>query len=327
MVAGCGGGDKKHAVACQGKPDFTHYVLYRARALPSAAVGPASFDATVKQICERARRAGAAVSVQRVGKGQIRVGGAGRPSGSLAAPGRLAFYDWEPNLLPPSQAQPAPSLLQAVRLASKQRPRAEAVDRPLGDRGNDTAGAKYYVFRPGVVSDVNGYYSSRAGVPRGGLVVAVPRGVVVLKDEPRGAGGGPPGYWVLEDDAELTGRDIKDAKQSFDPQANEPIVTFAFTGRGRNSFASLTKREAERGARVRPRAGAAPQDSFQTFAIVLDGKLVSRATIDHRVFPHGIRGDSGAQINGLGDIQGTQELARNLDTGPLTLDLVPIRTR
>jgi hypothetical protein len=322
MVAGCAGGDKKRSVGCEGKPDFTHYVLYRARAVPAATVGPATLDATVKQICDRARRAGVSVSVQRVGTGQIKVGGATLPSGSLAAPGRLAFYDWEPNLLPPSQAQPTLGLVQAVRLASKQKPRAEAVDRPLGDRRNDTSGAKYYVFGPGGPPDVNSYYSSR---PRGGVVGAVPRGVVVLKDEPHGSG--RPGYWVLEDDAELTGRDIRDPKQSFDAQTSEPIVTFAFTGRGQRAFARLTRREAERGARIRLRPGAVPQDSFQTFAIALDGRLVSRATINYRENPHGIPGDTGAQINGLGGIEQTQALARNLATGPLTLDLVPIRTR
>ncbi len=83
---------------------------------------------------------------------------------------QLQFYDWEPNLLPPNQAQPTLSIFTAVQTASKQKPKAEADDIPPGgpsaavkkqfggnqqkieqyyDRQNDTAGDKYYLFGPG----------------------------------------------------------------------------------------------------------------------------------------------------------------------------------
>jgi SecD/SecF fusion protein len=344
LLAGCGGGHKKRAVACAPKP-FTHYVIYRARTRDGAAVTPTTLDATVKAVCARARAAGATgVVARRIGTGQIEIGGPQPPSGSLGQPARLAFYDWEPNLLPATQAKPTQSLFGAVQLASKQKPRAEPVDLP-SDRANDATGRKYYVFGPdrkplgGAANAADAYYGSCAevaaafrgngpcGANRGSIVVAVPRGIVVLKDEGRTPAQAGTGYWILEDDAELTGADIKAPKQAFDPQTDEPIVTFDFTGKGRRAFARTTRREALRGARVPRPPGTDILSTFQTFAIALDNQLVSRATIDYRQNPQGIPGDTGAQINGFGDIQQTQQLARNLASQPLPLDLVAVRTR
>ena len=104
-------------------------------------------------------------------------------------------------------------------------------------------------------------------------------------------------------------------------------MTFEFSDRGRAAFARVTKREARRGAQVPRRPGTAIQESFQRFAIALDGQLVSLATIDYQQNPEGIPGDSGAQINGIGDLRETQELARNLAARPLPLDLVPVGSR
>src|SRR2546423_517099 len=165
------------------------------------------------------------------------------------------------------------------------------------------------------------------GASRGSLVVTVPRGVVVLKDEARVPAQAGTGYWVLEDDAELTGADITAPKQAFDPQTNEPIATFNFTERGRRAFARVTKREARRGEQIRRPSGTDIQSTFQTFAIALDNQLVSRATIDYQQNPNGIPGDTGAQINGLGDIAQTQDIARAMASPPLPLDLVRVGSR
>jgi SecD/SecF fusion protein len=358
VASGCGGGGDERRAACEGKPDFTHEVTYRARAHGATVVSPAALDATVKAICDRARRAGTTdVYVERDGAGQIKVGGPQPPSQVLTAGARLAFYDWEPNLLPPKQIQPTLRLFDAARSASRQKPRSEAVDKP-DDRGNDTAGVKYYVFGrdgqplPPAVRGANAaaaYFGSCSeiadafsgtggptaggpckalrGLPRGAVVVAVPRGVVLLGDEPHGPGKPSLGYWTLEDDAELTSPDIEEPKQQFDPQTNEPIVTFQFSDRGRAAFARVTKREAVRGAQIPHAPGAPVQETFQKFAIALDGQLVSLATIDYQENPEGIAGDTGAQINGLGNLRETQELARNLATRPLPLDLVPVKSR
>jgi SecD/SecF fusion protein len=317
---------------------MTHYVTYRARAHGTTAVTPASIAATVKALCDRARAAGLADVAVRSRGSSIDIAGALRP------PARLAFYDWEPNLLPPAQQTPTLNLFGAVRTASRQKPRSEPVDLP-SDRANDVYGVKYYVFGAGRTplgggsNAADSFYGScrevaaafngtgACGAPGGSQVVTVPRGVVVLKDEQRGTSRGTLGYWVLEDDAELTGADIKDPKQAFDPQTNEPIVTFSFTDRGRRAFARVTKREADRGARTRRPPGTDIQSTFQKFAIARDNQLVSLATIDYQQNPNGIPGDTGAQINGLGNIQETQEIARAMASPPLPLDLVQVSSR
>jgi SecD/SecF fusion protein len=159
------------------------------------------------------------------------------------------------------------------------------------------------------------------GPPAGSLVVKVPRGIVVLKDQQRGSSKATLGYWILEDDSELSGSDIKDPKQAFDPQTNEPIVTFNFTDKGRAAFARATKREAIRGSQILLPPGGNKQTTFQKFAISLDNQIVSLATIDYQQNPEGIDGQTGAQINGIGSIQETQDLAQNLRIGALPIAL------
>jgi hypothetical protein len=137
------------------------------------------------------------------------------------------------------------------------------------------------------------------------------RGVVVIADEQRG-------YWTLADRPELTNADITDPKQEFDAVTGEPIVVFGFTKRGAHAFQRVTRREARRGARVgRP----------QTFAIVLDKRLVSRPQIDYQQNPNGLPGDSGAQINGFAGIQEAQDTAGAIASAPLPLDLVRVGSR
>ena len=320
VLAGCGGADK-HATACSGQT-MTHYVTYRARGRPGVPVNPSNAAATKRALCARARAAGlTGVDVRITNHGEFLVGGPNPPPPSLGAPARLAFYDWEPNLLPRSQSAPTPTLLDAVRKASRQ-------------RASGGGAKRYYVFGRGApgASDANAFYSSCAEISAafrttsgcksaaGRSVIAVPSGVVVLKDERAG-------YWVLADRPELTNADITNPKQAFDPQTNEPIVTFGFTDRGRQAFARVTKREAQRGAQVPRPPGTPIYDTFQSFGIALDNQLVSRAVIDYQQNPNGIPGDTGAQINGLGDIGQTQQIARSMGSTPLPLDLVRIGSR
>jgi SecD/SecF fusion protein len=359
LLAGCGGGGDHMAAGC-GDAHPPHALVYRVAARPGAPVTPQRIERTAQLLCERG--AGKA-SVHRVGATEIEIGSQQRPGGpdprSLAASHTFAFYDWEPNLLPPDQAQPTLSIFTAVETASRQHPRAETTDVPPGgrarraafyDRRNDTAGDKYYLFGPGrgvgrtlipprqVASRANPidsnqatqYFATRSAAlrraPAGSLVVKVPRGVVVLKDEQR-PNSGSLGYWVLEDDAELSAGDITHPTQTFDPQTNEPIVTFGFTARGRAAFARITRREARRGEQILRPPGTDIQSTFQTFAIALDNRLVSRATVNYQQNPDGISGGTGAQINGLGNIQQTQDLALSLGHPRLPLNLVLARVR
>ncbi|HEX8645875.1 MAG TPA: protein translocase subunit SecF [Thermoleophilaceae bacterium] len=164
----------------------------------------------------------------------------------------------------------------------------------------------------------------KPGAPgKGSKVVKVPRGIVVIKSEkPPGATERTPAqYYIVEDDSELSGSDIENPEQNFDQQTQEPIVTMEFTDAGKAAFARVTKRIAERGQAMLPQPGQPPEQRFQRFMIALDGQEVSTATIDFIRNPEGIDGETGAQINGIGSIEDTQDLADNLRIGALPVSL------
>lgn len=118
---------------------------------------------------------------------------------------------------------------------------------------------------------------------------------------------------MLKDNPSLTGDDIKDPEQNFD-QNNQPNVTFNFTDRGRAEFQEITRDIAQRGIE----AGLGAPYSF---AIVLDGQIVSRPIIDFDENPDGIDGRNGAQISGSFSVQEAQDLAEFLKIGALPVDL------
>ncbi|MEA2468703.1 MAG: SecD/SecF fusion protein, partial [Thermoleophilaceae bacterium] len=188
---------------------------------------------------------------------------------------------------------------------------------------NPTPGKTAGAAAPGSAcpATIEGLAQKGVGPPPGSLVVKVPRGIVVLKAEQQPGSKGSLGYYTLEDDSELSGSDIKDPKQTFDQTTNEPVVSFEFTDKGRAAFARATKREAQRGQNILKAPGQAARDTFQRFAITLDNQVVSLATISYIDNPEGIPGDTGAQINGIGDIQQTQDLAESLRIGALPISL------
>jgi SecD/SecF fusion protein len=162
------------------------------------------------------------------------------------------------------------------------------------------------------------------GAPGNGTRVdKVPRGIVIVKaEEPEGATERTPAqYYVVEDDSELSGSEIKNPEQNFDQRTQEPIVTMEFTDAGKRAFARVTKRIAERGQSTLPQPGQSPEERFQRFMIALDGQVVSIATIDFLRNPEGIDGETGAQITGIGSIEDTQALADNLRIGALPVSL------
>ena len=160
------------------------------------------------------------------------------------------------------------------------------------------------------------------GPPAGSRILRVPQGIVVVEAER--APKQPArikSYYVLEDDSELSGSDIKNPEQNYDQRTQQPIVTMEFTERGRRAFAAATKREAERGSQVILPPGTPREQAFQRFAITLDNRIVSLATIDFVENPEGIDGRTGAQIEGIGSLQETQDLAENLRIGALPIEL------
>jgi SecD/SecF fusion protein len=172
-----------------------------------------------------------------------------------------------------------------------------------------------------------------AGPPDGSRVIKVPQGIVVVEAEPApNQSARVHRFFVIEDDSELNGKEIKNPEQQFDPNTKEPLVTMEFTDKGREAFATVTKRLADRGrdcetlAGVSPDCpnvpqGSPPEDFFQRFAITLDNQIVSLATIDFQDNPEGIDGRTGASIENIGTIQQAQDLAESLRIGALPIDL------
>src|SRR5215211_8426866 len=171
----------------------------------------------------------------------------------------------------------------------------------------------------------------RGGPPAGSRVIEVPRGIVIVEAEKApNQSERVHRFFVIEDDSELNGKEVKNPEQAFDPNTNEPLVNMEFTDRGREAFARVTKRIADRGRDCEtlagvdptcPAQGSSPDDFFQRFAITLDDQIVSLATIDYQDNPDGIDGRTGASIQNIGDIRQAQDLAENLRIGALPIDL------
>jgi SecD/SecF fusion protein len=161
------------------------------------------------------------------------------------------------------------------------------------------------------------------GPPPGSRVIKVPKGVVVVEQERQP--NQPPQlkrFTVLEDDSELSGDDIRNPEANTDPNTSAPLVSMEFSDDGREAFARVTKRIAQRGfdqSTLNP--GVPKEQLVQSFAITLDDQIVSLATIDYQENPEGIDGRTGAQIEGVGSFDDANDLAESLRIGALPIEL------
>jgi SecD/SecF fusion protein len=275
------------------------------------------------------------------GENQIEVNLPGEENAERAAQqvgstAQLFFYDWEANILDEScrpdptetanQKQAITGFLQAVQQASRCDPRRD---------GNNSAAdqPRFYAFdevskrplnngqpsesREAALEDLDDAERAR--------VVRVPEGILVVRDQkPSADAPEPDRFWVIEDNPALSGTDIRNPEQSFDQQfSNEPIVTLEFTDRGREAFQEITRNIAQRG-RDNAFGSPDPNQSSQSFAIVLDDELVSAPSVNHVEYPDGIDGTTGAEISGGFTIESAQELAKILEIGalPVRMELV-----
>jgi hypothetical protein len=162
-----------------------------------------------------------------------------------------------------------------------------------------------------------------AGVSASGAqVLMVPQGTRVLQAvAPAGVSFASPSaqFFVLRDDAALTGRDIRAAGAGADT-SGQPAVTLGFTGAGEHAFQAATRHIASRGAEV----SMVGESLNQHFAVILDSRLLTVPSIDFRQYPDGIRTDR-ADIAGGFTRQSAADLATQLRYGalPLTLRVVP----
>jgi SecD/SecF fusion protein len=163
---------------------------------------------------------------------------------------------------------------------------------------------------------------------RGGLVVEVPVGTVVVSEQPVDSGGtvvenAEPGWYALKDSPALSGTDITDPKQETD-ELGQPIVTFDFTDEGQDAFQEVTRTIAQRGqaSAIGPVDDKTAEQSSGHFAVVLDNEVTTRPIINFAENPDGIDGRMGAQISGgFASVQEAQDLATILQIGALPINL------
>jgi SecD/SecF fusion protein len=314
-------------------------LVYQGQPTPrNPEVDQSDLDRSIEIIRERVDKIGVAEpEIARLGDDSISVGlpdvtNIARARETVGSTAQLYFYDWEPNVVPrPGVANsaetpfPLSQQYDAVLLASQQ----QRLSTPECERQGCTTGDQYYLFDKRSHEHLAGPASSERelfqglrgqGIERSGTTtLRVPQGTLVVKvPEPEDdvEFADTPGWYVLKDRPSLSGDDIKDPQQEFDPTTNQPNVTFQFTGDGREKFHDVTRRIAERGLN-NALLGRGPGH----FAIVLDDEVVSRPIIDPEENPDGIDGRTGAQISGSFTIQEAQDLATNIQIGALPVPL------
>src|SRR5215211_475522 len=326
-------------------------LVYQAR--PTAQVpnpSPQDIDRAIEIMRERTDQLGVSEpEIAKIGEDQIEIGlpdvqNADRAIEQVGTTAQLYLYDFEKNVIPPdpkvqnANERTFSRLYDAIKFAEKQK-----VD--CGDLCS-TNGPSYYLFDEGSLELLAGpaekeedlFIDSPDGKqPDGTEVVTVPQGVVVVQAEPPGddpatdideSAGAPAEYFVLKDRPELTGDEIQNPEQNFDPTSSQPNVTFDFTDDGQQAFQDVTRRIALRGAEsAPPNACASPNggDPYsQHFAIILDNEVVSRPIINFCENPEGIDGRNGAQISGSFTLTEAQDLAKFLQIGALPVNLTLI---
>jgi preprotein translocase subunit SecD len=119
------------------------------------------------------------------------------------------------------------------------------------------------------------------------------------------AEGGPNGRIAVQRRAIITGDQIADARQGFDPQDGSPVVNITFDSAGSHRFARVTQ-----------------ENVNKPFAIVLDNVVISAPNINEPIL------GGTAQIKGSFTVDSANQLAISLRSGrlPVTLSVIEERT-
>jgi SecD/SecF fusion protein len=334
-------------------------LVYEGRPTPQVPeVEPEDVDRAIEIIRQRVDAFGVAEpEIARAGERQITVSlpdvhDAERAAEQVGTTAQLYFYDFEPNLIPsdpdrePREDPGYSRLHDAVTAVADREPEC------FQDECT-TNGPTLYAFDADTLqlladpAETREELSSQFPddrIPANTEIVAVPQGTVVLGTAPQGGQEAPPPddplarvgvapYYTLQDRPGLSGDDIRNPEQNFDPTTNQPNVTFEFTSEGRVKFHEVTRAIAQRGADAffgqtgQSPTGAPPDVAEQfagSFAIILDGQIQSRPIINFAENPDGIDGRTGAQISGNFTIDEAQDLAEVLRIGALPIRLALI---
>ncbi len=110
--------------------------------------------------------------------------------------------------------------------------------------------------------------------------------------------------YILKKKVIVGGTDLVDAQPSFDPRTNQPVITFRFNGHGAKSFGQATSKNVGR-----------------LFAIVLDNKVISAATIQEPILT------GSGQISGSFSSKETTRMSILLRSGALPAPLQVVEER
>ncbi|HEX5308192.1 MAG TPA: protein translocase subunit SecD [Solirubrobacteraceae bacterium] len=273
---------------------------------------------------------------------------------------QLFFYDWEPNVIGPNGtpeptnpkvtggAQPAVAEAgipeyEAVKRALKRKPiiRSNGTTYSTGctpaQKGGCIYGQWYLidettkkVLRGPEDTEKNLYGDTKVPPKHKVKAVRVNPGTVLAQAQPITGKEGkvtqpsPESWYVLNDDPQLTGNDIKNPRQGFDENGSgQPNVTFEFSSSGRKTFERVTREIAKRGE-SRQLPGVPKGSALQHFAVVLDNQVITAPSIDYTVYPEGIDASTGSQISGGFTLTSAQNLADELQSGalPIKLELI-----
>lgn len=102
----------------------------------------------------------------------------------------------------------------------------------------------------------------------------------------------------------VSGDELTDARQEFDPQTNAPVVSIRFNSSGANKFARATQ-----------------QNVNKPFAMLLDGKVLSAPNINEPIL------GGSAQISGNFTVESANQLAISLRSGKLPVKLTVVEER
>ncbi len=328
-------------------------LVYQARPTPAnPTIEADDMERAIDIIRERVDTLGVAEpEISRIGTDQLSIGlpnvqNAQDAIDQVGETSQLAFYDFEPNVISSNpelgggEARPFNRLHDAVKAAQEEEPECfEKEGEPLC-----THEGQFYLFDEQTLELLSGPADVRSDLflpfegdqqPEGTIIEEVPEGYVVLRaeapeDNPdtdvNESETAPRGWFLMRDRPELLGDDIRNPEQQSDPTTNQPNVTFDFTDDGRQAFQEVTRRIAQRGQEraVGPVSIEQASELSDSFAVVLDGEIVSRPIINFVENPDGIDGRTGAQISGNFTIKQAQDLAEFLRIGALPVKLTLI---
>ncbi len=321
-------------------------LVYQAKPTKQSLVTGEAVDRTIDIMRQRVDTLGVAEpEIQRTGTDQIDVSlpnvtNADQAAAQVGKTAQLYFYDWETNVLGPNcKPQPTDATVTGGTAAgrgagavSQYDAVARAAKCPATDTGKETTTGQYYLVNDKTKMVLAGPQEMKADLEAEATankitqnadtsVVHVNQSTIVVQAEGKNADR----YYVMRDAPALGGTDITDPRQSLasGPGGNgQPTVTFNFTDKGKAVWQKITREIAQRGQDSF--FGGDARSSFQHFAIVLDGELISAPYIDFQQNPDGIDATNGSEISGGFTIATAQELANLLKTGalPIKLDLI-----